>query len=558
MIDYNLVDILKKMSVLLLIKGENEFKASAYSNAAKKIINEQIDIYELYKQKTISELPGFGKALNDKITQFYDSGKIEYYEKLKSEYPDTLYDLTQISGLGVKKVKVLFEQYQISNLDDLEQFCINDSLSKVRGFTEKSQEQILISISHKKAAKGKFVHEYIINESEELLNHLQNNSKVERVSLIGQSRRFAEVLDKVEILISSNSIDDCNGIHTLSNTEIKELISAADFPVPVIIKSCNDKNFASCLFKETGSIEFVDACIEKFMKHGTDLSGNPDNNFKNEFDIFSALNMSYIEPELRESKNIITQAETCKMPQLVDNSDLKAMIHIHSNWSDGKNTIKEMALQTQKLGFEYLIMCDHSRSAAYVNGLSIEKVAEQVQEIEQVNAEKTTIPVLCGIESDILPNGDLDYPEDVLRQFQLVVASVHQNFKMSKTEMTQRIINAIKNPYTDIVGHPSGRLLLTREPYEVDIKQIIDAASDYGKMIEINANPYRLDLSWENCIYALDKKVMLSINPDSHTTQALSNVYLGVKVARKAGAQAKDIFNTLTLEEFIAWRRLRK
>lgn len=540
-----LTEILENIAFLLKIKGENPFKSRAYSQAAITLRENEIDVAKAVKEGTLAEIKGFGKALQEKITDFAENGKMQYYEKLTREIPESVVEIVKVNRVGIKKTKQLYEELGIVNIDQLEKACDEGKISKLSGFSKKTEEQIFNSIGHIRARRGRFLQEAAREEAENLLTKIRNAENAAKAEITGAMRRNAEIIDKIEIVAQTNSIEtiaqeispDYNFIqknNTLRGTSVNG--------IPIIIYASNKENFAKNLLEKTGSTEF----LNNLSKINFSIK-----NAASETEIFEKNKMQFIPAELREKDYFIDTAKNKKLPKLIENSDLKGMLHCHSDWSDGKHSVKQMAEASQKLGFEYFAICDHSRAANYANGLSIERVKLQQKEIAKINKDENLIPVIKGIESDILSDGSLDYPEEILQSFDLIVASIHSGFTMNKSAMTKRIIKALENPYAHILGHPTGRLLLSRQPYEIDIDEIIAAAAENEKIIEINANPYRLDLPWENLIRAKEKGVKIAINPDSHKTETLPDVYLGIKMARKAGLEPADVINCLTYKEFI-------
>lgn len=557
-IDKKLVKILRNISVLLQIKGENVFKANAYSNAADIIEAMQLDVADLVQQGKLGEIKGFGEALVKKITEYVETGKISFYEKLISEIPVELITITKIPGIGPKKTKVLFDTLGIKTIDDLEQACLEGKVAKIKGFSPKSQEIILNSIQHIKAWKGKKQQFACFQEANKIDNLLKSIPEVIEHSVVGEMRRYSEIVSLVHFLVSTTEPEKVIN-HFQREFEISRNGSAISFEtdeeIKVKIQFTTPSDYVWLLHNLTGNNRYIKAFSEHFNKR-TNVAFNFDEFplkekfLKTENELFETLDLQYIPPELRESEMAINRAKERTIPHLITEHALKGMIHVHSSWSDGFNTIEQMAVASRNLGFEYIVICDHSQTAKYANGLEPERVLQQHKEIDDLNQKDLGIKILKGIESDILPDGSLDYDEDVLKRFDVVVASVHSHFKMSKDEMTRRIIYAIMSPYTHILGHPTGRLLLSRESYEVDIKAVIDAAADYGKIIELNANPYRLDLPWEHLIYAKEKGVKIAINPDSHDTNSLTDIFYGVKFARKGWLESNDVVNCLSYEEF--------
>lgn len=544
------IKLLRNIAILLEIKGENQFKTKAYSNAADYLEDSLIDVNQIVADGTIKNINGFGKALQDKITEFVLSGELAYYNKLKEEIPESLIDITSISGLGPKKTAILYKELGITNLDELENACIENKILQVKGFAAKTQEMIFNSLSHKKASNNKFIQDKNSDLSSELIMLLKNKDNIIDAEISGDVRRFTEIFSEIEIVVNNvgdYSDDEINNkIDEISSTGIKVKIHSTDsdsFIIKLHETSCAPpylNEFNNLLINN--NIKLID---DKIYKNDQLITLNSEEEF------YKLLNIDYVPPVLRETTLSIEKAINYEIPNLVKNDDLKGMFHFHTNWSDGKNTLREMALKAKELGFSYCAVCDHSAYAAYANGLTIDRVKSQFREIDKLNNEDIGITLLKGIESDILPDGSLDYSQELLAEFDIVVASVHSLFRMNKKDMTKRLIQAVKNPYSTIIGHPTGRLLLTRAGYEIDVDEFIQVCADYGKVIEINSNPYRLDFSWENAFKAKNAGVKLAINPDSHKTDTLKDVFIGVKSAQKAWLTKEDVINCLPLNDFI-------
>jgi len=561
MYDKKLVKLLRNASILLQIKGENIFKANAFSNAADIIESQQLDVAELVQNGKLGEIKGFGEALVKKITEYVQTGEMSFYEKLISEVPEELIKITKIPGIGPKKTKQLYEKLGIRTIEDLEKACIEGKIASLKGFSEKTQEILLNSIQHIKAWKGKKQLFACFQEAENVASILRSTPAVEEFSIVGEMRRYTEVISNVEFLVACESpepvIDVFKSKYSIAVRE-NLLKFETEEEISVVIHFSNPENYHWQLHNLTASDEYLNH-FQQYFEEKTNSRFNllvfplKDHKLQSERQIFDLLELQYIPPELREKAIAIEKAKAREIPHLVDEKDLKGMIHVHSTWSDGFNSIEQMAIAAKNLGFEYIAICDHSQTARYANGLEPERVLQQHKEIDELNSKGLGIRILKGIESDILPDGSLDYSEDILRQFDLVVASVHSHFKMTKSEMTRRIIYAIMSPYTHILGHPTGRLLLARDSYEVDVKEIIDTAADYGKIIELNANPYRLDLPCEYLMYVKEKGVKISINPDSHDYNSLVDVFYGVKFARKGWLEPKDVVNCLSVDDFMSY-----
>lgn len=559
MVDKKLLKILRNIAILLRIKGENPFKADAYEKAADIIEANQLDIGELVRLNKLSEIKGFGEALVKKITEYVQTGKLEYYERLKKEVPPELITITRLPNLGPKRTKFLYETLGISTMDELERACLEDKIAKLKGFSKKSQEIILNGIQHYRAWKGKIQQFACFDRLKEIQNVISNFPEIVYISATGEVRRITELVTKISFLVGTKSPNSFKEflsqkfrIH-FENSAIHFLDSEE---VPTEIEITKPENFFWRLHNSTGSEDYLQAfrCyFEQLTRNDFDLFNPPTafSDLQSEYELFSKLDLQYISPELRETSRIIEIAKSKRIPKLIETQDLRGMIHVHTNWSDGHNSIEEMAEESKRLGFEYVVICDHSQTAKYANGLEPERLLRQIEYIDRLNETNNGIKILKGIESDILPNGSLDYPAELLEKLDVVVASVHSNFKITKSEMTRRVMYALKSPYTTILGHPTGRLLLARQSYEIDIKAIIDVAADYGKIIEFNANPYRLDLPWENLEYAKEKGVKISLNPDSHDSHSLSDIFYGLNFLRKGLLEPNDVVNTFPFDGFV-------
>jgi len=554
------IKVLKKLSELLLLKGENPFKARAYSNAAEIIKTQNIDIEKAVHDNALGSIKGFGKALQEKITDYVLNGEMQYYKKLISEIPPGLIQISKISNIGPKKARILFYDNGITDIDQLEEAARNGILVNIKGFGGKTAEEILNSVLHRKANRGRFLMHQSLDESQNIMKAISSISSVTNCSLTDKNRRFSETINNLNFIVATNNVKILT--ENLKNEFYPELKNdfitgrtSSDIPLSIVVSS--DDEYILKLHETTGSKNYINEFNKSIPKSGYRLDNykiykdNIEIKLESEKELYKLIDLQYVEPELRERPEILIKAKNHTIPELIKADDLRGMIHVHSNWSDGVNSIKDMAIAAKQLGFSYIVICDHSRTASYAGGLTIDSIAEQHKEIDMLNNTGLGINILKGIESDILLDGSLDYPEDILYTFDIVVASVHSHFKMSKQEMTKRITYALMSPFTTMLGHPTGRLLLAREEYPIDIDEIIKAAADNDKIIEINCNPYRFDLSWENAMKAKDMGVQISINPDSHNTSTMKEVFFGVRTARKAGLTKNDVVNCLDYYDFV-------
>lgn len=544
------------------MNGENEFKARAYSNAADNIITNKLDVIEIAQNGNLASIKGFGDALQSKITDYVQNGTMRYYENLKAEIPEGLIDISKISGLGPKKARSLYYDTNIKSLAELMEACETGLITNLKGFGEKSAKSILASIYRIKDSKGKFLQDLAYADAQDFLNYIKIYDNIEKAAISGELIRWEEEITQIVVIITLKNDADKNDFISLLKLKYdkEEINNNIEFVnengLKFKILFCESQDFTWLYHQYSCNLDYFNAFTEFASYQGFEVK--TDGIYKNsvkivndsEEKLYNNLSLQFVPIEIREEPQTLQFANYGQIPELILASDMKGMLHCHSTWSDGKNTLKDMALGAKELGFSYFAICDHSRSAFYANGLSIDRVLEQHEEIDNLNKELNGIKILKGIESDILPDGSLDYPDDILSKFDLIVASVHNGFKMSKQEMTDRIVKAVSNPYTTILGHPTGRVLLRRPSYDVDIEIVIDAAKEFNKVIEINASPKRLDLNWKSAQLAKMKGVKLAINPDAHNIENLKQYVFGINQARKAWLTKNDVINTLSLYEF--------
>jgi len=555
-------DILSEIGLYLELKGESPFKIRAYENAARIIRNLDEDLDTLVMENRLGSIKGIGKALEQKLTELVTTGNLKYYQDLKAEFPSSLLELLKIPGLGAKKVSVLYNTLGISTVGELEYACNENRLVNLPGFGQKTQDNILKGISYIRTSAGRYLLHEAGTMAWSVLQELKNCPHIMDISIAGSLRRSKEIIKDIDILASSQEeniekIMDC----FVSLTGISEVVGRGHTKtsvrlrggIAVDLRLVLPEQYPYALHHFTGSREH-----NTKMRHIAKSLGLKMNEYglfreedgamllcADEEDIFKALGMTYIPPELREDMGEIEAAQQGKIPVLVSSKDLQGIFHFHSVYSDGSNTVLELAEAVRKQGYRYMGIADHSKSAYYANGLSEEDIKRQHAEIDALNSKWDDFHIFKGIESDILPDGSLDYPEDVLSTFDFVIASVHSQFRMDRDSMTKRILNAMDNPYTTILGHPTGRLLLSREGYDVDLEQILSKAAQKGIVLEINANPHRLDLDWRWVKKAKEMGIRLMINPDAHSISEISNTGFGTAMARKGWCEREDILNCL-------------
>jgi DNA polymerase (family 10) len=538
---------LRLLSQLMELHEVNPFKIKSIANAAFKVDKLPYPI----AGKSFAEMEkidGIGKSTATKITELLETGTITEMQELLDATPEGVVEMLGIKGIGPKKVAIIWHDLGIENTGELYYACNENRLIEAKGFGLKTQEEIRKSIEFRMASNGTFLYARVEHEANQLLDDIKALFVGALVEFASDFRRLCEVISELVIVVGTR--DNEMTINALSQSTVLQNITVEKNHINGELENgllvdivCVEKRyFYKELFLQTGNDEHTDAVLKRI----NDEVDQPES----EELIYIKSGLSFIKPELREGTTFIDRAENNNLPQLISYHDLKGTLHNHSTWSDGVNTIEEMAMYCRDtLKLEYLGMCDHSKSAVYAKGLSIERVLQQQEEIDHLNKKLNGFHIFKGIESDILGDGSLDYPDEILKRFDFIVASVHSNLKMDEEKATARLIKAIENPYTTILGHPTGRLLLSRKGYPIDYKKIIDACAANRVIIEINANPLRLDLDWRWHQYALEKGVWLSINPDAHRNDGFLDMHYGVAVARKGGLTKEMCLNALSLQD---------
>ena len=552
----SITKILEDIAMLLEIKGENPFKTRAYNNAAKTLSG-ITNLEELIKEKRLREIKGIGEALSEKIEEYITTGSMKYFEELTHEVPESLLELMQIPNLGPKKIKVLYDELGISNIGELEYACKENRLVHLAGFGEKTQEKVLKGIEFFKRHKGEFLFGDIFPEAEGIKKRLSSIIAPQWVEVCGSIRRRKEIVRDMDILVAADNHEKVTSFF-VSMPEVEEVLVTGETKTSVRMRSGIEADlrvvrtveFPYALMYFTGSKEHNVRLRGIAKKKGWKLNeyglfdGDDLVQCKSEEEIYRALGIPFIPPELREDSGEIEAAEHSELPLLVRLEDIRGTFHVHTEFSDGVDSLEKMAQAAQKLGFSYVGISDHSKTAYYAGGLKHDALLKQWEMIEKINENNTSLCIFKGIESDILPDGSLDYDDSVLEGFDFVIASIHSSFTMKKDDMEKRILKAMENPFTTMLGHPTGRLLLSRDGYQVDMMNIIDGAAQNHVILELNASPYRLDIDWRYLKYAKEKGVMISINPDAHAIAGLGDVFYGVNIARKGWQENKDVLNT--------------
>lgn len=555
----DVIQLLEEIAFMLDLLNENQFKIRAYHNASRAISVLEEDINTIVAEKRLGEIPGIGEALTEKITEFVTTGKLDYLEELKKKIPEGLLQMLRIQGLGPRKVKKIYDTLKITTLEDLAKACQGNKIAVLEGFGEKTQANILRGIGFLQEHSGQYLYSAALAWAEEIVAELKKIKDVQEITVAGSLRRVKELVKDIDILVSAERSEKIvEKFVTLPNVEAVN--AQGDTKAAITLKSginvdlrvIKPKEFAHGLQHFSGSKEHNVVLRGLAKKLGYKMNeyglfkGEKNLLCKSEAEIYAKLGLSYIPPELRENTGEIEAAEKNLLPELLDIKDIKGLFHLHTSSSDGENTLAEMAEACQKLGFQYMVVTEHSQTAYYAGGLTLDKIKKQHAEIDKFNNENKKFYIFKGIESEILHDGELDYPDEILAKFDFVIGSIHSSFKMSEDQMTKRIIKAMKNKYFKILGHPTGRLLLEREPYQINMEKIISTAAEYGKAIEINCNPRRFDLDWRWCKRAKELGVKIVLSPDAHRREGLSDIHYGVGLARKGWLEKGDVLNCLT------------
>ncbi|MBX9678920.1 MAG: DNA polymerase/3'-5' exonuclease PolX [Gemmataceae bacterium] len=559
--------ILEEIGVLLELKGENRFRCLAYSKAARAISQLEESLADVIEEGHLRDIPNIGEVMADKITTLATTGQLPFYDDLKKGMSAGVINLLRIPALGPKKVKTLYEELGIDSLEKLKAACEAGAIADLKGFGKKTQDKILEGLAFLDQQSDRVRIDQGMAVADAVLARLKALPGVKRIEVCGSVRRRKETVKDIDLLISSDdpepimqafvSLPMVNKVLGQGPTKSSVIVQGYDahrrFFLQCDLRVVSDEQFPFALNYFTGSKEHNVAMRQRAIQHDLKLNeyelAGPSKTVKarSEKDIYEALGLQYVAPEMRESTGEIAAAEAKTLPTLVTYEDLHGVFHNHTNWSDGGATLEEMALAAKAMGWQYLGIADHSKSLTIANGLTPERVRAQQKEMDELNARLKGIHLFKGIECDILGDGSLDYDEDVLATFDYVVASVHSLFKQTEAEMTARIIKAIRHPRVTMLGHATGRLILRRDGYKVNLDAVLKAAAETGTMIEINANPHRLDLDWLHCKRAKSLGVKIVINPDAHAPEELGLTRYGIDVARRGWLEKGDVFNTLPL-----------
>jgi DNA polymerase (family 10) len=561
----DIADALESIGMLLELKGENAFKTRAYANAARAVETFPGNIETLAREDRLGDIPGVGEAIAAKIKELVETGRLDYYEKLRAEFPATLFDLFELQGIGPKKIKALYEKLGVKSIPDLEAACKDGRVAELDGFGDKSALKMLAAIE----ARGRYAESYRLGTAapiaEAMIEHLKNHPEVSQAAIAGSYRRRKETLHDLDFIVATRQPAEVTE-YFASHEAVEEVLARGPTKTSVRLKAgiqadlrvVTNEQYPFALVYFTGSKEHNVKLRGMALARGWTLNeyrvapvegkgAAPAPEIHEEADLHKALGLEYMEPELREDRGEIEAAAEGRLPVLVTLGNLRGTFHNHTNASDGRSTLEEMAAAARELGLDYLGIADHSKSSFQAHGLDAKRLLEQREEIHRLNGKHKDFRLFAGTECDVLKDGTLDFPDEVLSQLDYVVASVHSVFNLPEAEMTSRIIRAISNPYVTMMGHLTGRLLLSREGYAVDVPAVIEAAAETGTWIELNANPMRLDMDWRWWPLAKEKGVRCVINPDAHSPEGLQHLWFGVAAARKGWLTREDVVNCLPL-----------
>lgn len=556
--NFAIADNFSLLSKLMDIHGENSFKTKTYSIAAYHIENLPAQLKDTPREK-IAAIKGIGDSLGKKVIEMLDTGKLALLEEYLLKTPPGVVEMLNIKGIGPKKIHTIWKEMEIESIGELLYACNENRLTLFKGFGQKTQQNVQEAIEFYMQNQGSYLYAQVDEVFPQIEMYLKKIFSPEKVFVTGAYRRQSLTLDELEFIILEENKNIKPKFETAQPPEL--LVENEDVLLYRLKNGLKlklytgAKNKTELLFRTSGSVEFINEFEKQFSQVKYDIESKEDEA------IFEKAGIQYIPPFLREKASVIEKAKLQALPELIQPENVRSVIHSHSNWSDGVNTIEEMAMACINKGYEYLVISDHSKAAAYAKGLTEERITEQHKYIDELNDKLKPFKIFKSIECDILNDGSMDYTDDILASFDLVIASIHSNLKMTEEKAMMRLIKAITNPYTTILGHPTGRLLLSRKGYPVDHKQIIDACAAHDVVIELNAHPRRLDIDWEWIDYAVEKNVLISIDPDAHSIEGYNDIKYGVLAAQKGGLTQKQNLSSYSLQEFenfLAERRTKK
>jgi len=574
-----IIEVLETIATLLELQEENPFKIRAYTNAARSIETWGGNLRELAEENRLEEIPGVGKAIASKISQLILTGSSQFYDELRAQFPPGLLELFSLPGLGAKKIKALYEKLQVGSIAELAQACADGRVAELPGFGKTTQKKLAATIANRSRHAGSFSLGSVASEAEQLQDDLRQHPDAIHVSIAGSYRRRKEIVRDLDFIVATRAPETITE-HFVKHPLVESVIARGTTKTSVRLRSgiqadlrvVSSAEYPFALGYFTGRKEHNIVLRNRALQRGWTLNEYrlaPAETEKkkpaldipairDETELYRALELDFIPPELRENCGEIDAAAEGRLPRLLQPENLRGTFHCHTSASDGRNSLEEMAAAAQELGLQYLGIADHSRSSIQAGGLDRVRLRAQVAAIRALNKTFENFRIFAGVECDILRDGSLDFDDETLGELDYVVASVHSAFQLPEAEMTDRIIRALQNPHVTFLAHPTGRLLLKREPYALDIPAIIDAAAATGTWIEINAAPKRLDLDWRWWPLAKEKGVKCVINPDAHGVEKLQELWFGVGVARKGWLTKDDVVNTLPLGKIEAELRRKR
>ncbi|KAA9338393.1 DNA polymerase/3'-5' exonuclease PolX [Hymenobacter busanensis] len=561
-----LIRAFRLMAQLLELHDENPFKVRAYEGAAAAIDRLEVPLQDLNPAE-FTTTGGLGKSAAAVATELLRTGTFPELARLQAETPPGVVEMLGIKGIGPKKIRTIWRELGVESIDALREAAEQDRVSQLKGFGQKTQEAILQALEFTAQSRGKLLLPHAQQLAAQLIELLKTALRTEQVAASGEVRRALPVVETVRVVAATTQAWQAHDALNATEGLVADDAHSGPFAwrgtaeasgVKVEVQLAKPEDFVSCLFLTTGADAHLAAPLGDKAPAATLRELVRRTKFFSEEAIYQTAGLDYIAPEMREGAGEVQEAQQHQLPLLLEETDLRGSLHNHSTYSDGAHSLRQMAEFLRDNGYQYLGICDHSRAAHYAGGLSIDEVRKQHREIDQLNKELAPFRIFKGIESDILSDGSLDYPDDVLAEFDFIVASVHSGLKMDQERATERLLRAIANPFCTMLGHPTGRLLLRREGYPIDFKAVIDACAEHNVVIEINSNPWRLDLDWQWVRYALQQGVKLSINPDAHHTDGYADMRFGVLQGRKGGLTAATTLNALTVDEIDAFFQQRR
>ncbi len=572
-----IASLLKNIAVYKELSGDNPFKVRAFDYSSRVVESYPDDIAGIARKGKLTEIKGIGKSVEEVILEYLDKGNSSLLETLQSAFPKDILELLTIPGMGPKKVKAVWEKLDISTTGELEYACKENRLISLEGFGTKSQEKILKGIEFKKQYRDRHLISEVLGIAKTVVTTLQTSGIFLRVTIAGSLRRGKTIFKDIDIVLVPDKDAETDTINkTLLNLADKNFdtdgvigaghtkVSIRKKGIQIDFRIIQSESYPSALQHFTGSKEHNTILRTRAKRMGLKMNeygifkGEEALSVKTEEEVYRRIGLSFIPPEIREGGSEVEAAEHGSIPELIDKSDISGMIHAHSNYSDGAHSIEVLAKECIKQGYTYLCLSDHSISAFYANGLSNDRLLSQITEINHLNSELSPFKIFCGIESDILPGGGLDYPDEILRQLDFVIVSIHTKLAMNPEEATERLLNAIKNPYATMLGHISGRLLLSRQGYLFDEEKILSALSGEKVVLEHNCNPHRLDPDWPFLKKASEMGVLVSLGPDAHSIEGFGDIEYGLIMSRKGWIKKDGLLNCMTCEEIDEFFKRRK